>query len=1266
MSFIRIWASAKKWVLKKIYSITSFLFNHISLFYKKLDLIVNPTSNEKGYEDLTPYSNNQDQCDSTALDALEWALANKNIRNVALTGPYGSGKSTILHQLEKRNPQHKYLHISLATFRSKTIMFDHNKLELDSQNENQDSKENVLQNNESVVGKDAQSISWEDYIKQLEYSILQQIVYKEKWNKTRDSNFPKILLFNNAKKVLESLFIMIWVILLITSFFPVFVNEVVTIPDYLIGRRWVSIFLFLIFTLRIIYILIGLYSNTQLKKVKLKDGEFEWTEKNKVSILNDYLPEIIYYFEVSKCNIVFLEDLDRFQHSDIIFEKLREINILINQAKQLKGRKIIFFYATKDELFSIAENNRTKFFDFIVPIIPVIDSRNSKDVLSKKLPADEIRRDLIKIISFYIDDMRLLKNIYNEYIMFKTRSWNPEIKGFDLNQLLSIIVFKNIYPAEFSKLYSNPKDNILFKKLNSNKKNLADDLSNSIKAKISELHSLLGESRSFHIENINDLRRVHLTHFFELLPDNTSYLLIGDDIINLKAIEYLISDENFNKILDLKFKPLREESQYSDLSFIRNNFNKIIESYNGQKNLVINKESSEREQIINEIDSLSQELKQINNKSLSELSKYDSNSKIDLSKNENKLLKSLLESGYINENYERYVSFFYEGRLTLRDRNFLDCIIQHTNLPVNESLDNVKNVIAELDEIATYSREAMLNLFVLDHLLISKDEEEKLDVLMQQFNFPTDRTIQLFDCYFEKGTKRSQKKFIQKIIRHWTGSWRYITQNSNYPQDKLDKLFKYFVESGTSEDIRKIKPELSEFVNDHKNVYSLIKNIKTLGRDRSIFTLLDIRLKHLRIPTLSSQTLFEEIISNRLYEINLQNIQLLVDHYGVNADFNDLQHSNYSTIRNSECSLLIQYIRDEIEYYLENVFLKLPKNNKEDEESILELLNNKKLNEKKKDKIIEECEFEISQVDRIINYSDIGYLFHFERVVPNWNNVYSYYSRCKNKIDDVLIEFLNAPKIFKSLGNKKIDTNITNQIDLLRFKCSIIECENLTDECYTFLLRNLLGKYENLEISGLTKNKVSILIEKHFLILTSENFTLVKNKFGLQIKLIECNQMDLADLIAELPIDENDYAELLGSSKIKMKTKAAILEYIDLKIYSSDPRISKLSADIIISMPNKLNLVKEVLLQIVEAGDLESTKVKIVNNYLSDMTREDIPLFLKAIGGKFRSIVDGVHGVEINNYTENAQLITFLKRVNYISEKSGEMEKKKDKIKIWR
>jgi len=51
-------------------------------------------------------------------EVLRKAIDEGNIKNIALTGPFGSGKSSILHTLRKIHKYFDYLPISLATLQA--------------------------------------------------------------------------------------------------------------------------------------------------------------------------------------------------------------------------------------------------------------------------------------------------------------------------------------------------------------------------------------------------------------------------------------------------------------------------------------------------------------------------------------------------------------------------------------------------------------------------------------------------------------------------------------------------------------------------------------------------------------------------------------------------------------------------------------------------------------------------------------------------------------------------------------------------------------------------------------------------------------------------------------------------------------------------------------------------------------------------------------------------------------------------------------------
>ena len=154
-----------------------------------------------------------------------------------------------------------------------------------------------------------------------------------------------------------------------------------------------------------------------------------------------------------------------------IFTKLRELNFCLNAAKsnlsflKSKIRKIIckeekvvrFFYLITDSLFAEAEQ-RTKFFDFIIPVVPVLNSYNSRQKLEDFFKAiDEEKKpekELLSHICFYINDMRLLKNVINEYKIY-IKVIDIESKNLKIDNLFSIILIKNLFPREYDQLLKN-------------------------------------------------------------------------------------------------------------------------------------------------------------------------------------------------------------------------------------------------------------------------------------------------------------------------------------------------------------------------------------------------------------------------------------------------------------------------------------------------------------------------------------------------------------------------------------------------------------------------------------------------------------------------------------------------------------------------------------------------------------------------------------------------------------------------------------------
>jgi len=445
-------------------------------------------------------------------------LEEKDILNIALTGPYGSGKSSILRSLMKDYRKYKYLSISLATLKS-PLDDKKNKIDIDTMNN------------------------------RIEYSILQQLIYKEKQETLYNSRLKRIYHKSTWAQYALSFAIIFYIVALIIVFEPSFLEV-----DWICNRlsnpvlnKWSDIFaLSYIFVATIIFVqkTVKSLSNSKLNKLNLKNGEIELKEnKEDTSVFNKHMDEIVYFFEVTDYNVVIIEDLDRFDNTDI-FLKLREVNQLLNQSNSV-GRKVTFIYAVKDDMFF--DEERTKFFDYITTVIPIINSSNSADKLKEELEIkgySDLNVEVIDSLAFFIDDMRLLKNIVNEYAQYREKL----DEKLDQNKLLAMIVYKNYHPKDFADLHKGK--GVLYDCLHK-KSELLVERNRQIDERINGITKKLQSLEATHAIQEKELRLIYIEGYRRKLSkqnENNAFLFFVEN--NFIPLEDIAENETlFNSFI---------------------------------------------------------------------------------------------------------------------------------------------------------------------------------------------------------------------------------------------------------------------------------------------------------------------------------------------------------------------------------------------------------------------------------------------------------------------------------------------------------------------------------------------------------------------------------------------------------------------------------------------------------------------------------------------------------------------------------------------
>ena len=466
----------------------------------KLQLNVNNTQNY-GYVDLAP----TDDADNISeyLRALEWALNDKNITNIALAGPYGAGKSSIIETFLRIHPSIKYINISLAMFRK---------------------------NDQDAI----QQGDGDNFEKQLEEGILKQLFYKVHYSKIPQSRYRKLHKVSLGISLMHVIFTGALIIGLMFFLAPGKLEELknayFNMMSILFGERELYYVLFTgVMGMVIIAIMTVLFRwiNTKWRSIEINIADkavIKADEKDEALSLNKNMDEILYFFEETNYTLIVIEDLDRFDTPEV-YTKLREINKVINSYDAIQ-RKIVFIYALKDDIFH--NEDRTKLFDFIIPVIPYIDATNSGEYLKLKLEElkstgleFDISDDYIMNVSPFLSDMRILNNICNEFIVFKKNiKDSQDLDKLQDVQMLSLIIFKNMYPREFAKLQESEG---MIKEAYHDKSSFVKEMSGDLEKKI---EIAMGEKEKSDGLGMLDVEDIKLAFIQKLVGDRGAFTKI--------------------------------------------------------------------------------------------------------------------------------------------------------------------------------------------------------------------------------------------------------------------------------------------------------------------------------------------------------------------------------------------------------------------------------------------------------------------------------------------------------------------------------------------------------------------------------------------------------------------------------------------------------------------------------------------------------------------------------------------------------------------
>ena len=1096
---------------------------------------------EKNQPILTPKLLEKGDDSYKAVERLKQNLDTDGVYNIGVTGPYGSGKSSVIKTLiANDNNKHHFLELSLATLDDKEAEKDEKKIEA---------------------------------------NLLKQMIYREKKSTLPNSRFRRVQFQSKFSLFLKSIFAIVIILAFAVAYEPEFLkidslSYTLNLGDKNIWWDFLSVGILLIALFLLIRYLVRTYGRSKLSKLNISDGEIELKEED--SVLSKHLAEILYFFQETKYDVVIFEDLDRFENKKI-FLKLRELNYILNKSNEL-NREVRFIYAVKDDMFN--DSSRTKFFDYIVPVIPVMNMWNARDLLKKELKnrgfdENEISDDDMKVIAFFIDDMRILINIANEYEQYRERLDKDKDK-LQANKLLATIVYKNYYPDDFSELH-NQRGKIY--KCIQKKQKFA---SFAIEKVLGDRESLIDvRERNMHL-SLKELRMVYMNHYLN------HYGLQMANTINVdgtsRSPQCFIDDEKlFDKLKSATSITYKNPYNHSNLT--KNvNFKDIEEiassdSYSDRaKSIKNNSNDIEKERA-----ELEKEKARIRSYSLKDLIV-----KFNLLKEKTYLKIGLppmadmfLSRGLIAEDYYDYMSYFYDGMITNNDRALLLDMDKCLPLDYNRSIEKVANFVNELPDFV-YSSDAILNITLVDYLASAPGRFKKEVTLIMDRLKRIGAPLDFLVVYYDNGHHKDYifSSYMEDYAEDaWTAimDWKEEEGKPSIREKLLEIWFRYC---------------RADDINYTQNIW-LNKNYSFVSAREDKIANLETIFRKCRFEELNSEgkNLLAQAMDHNSFEISAKNLSILYCYAkqmtGVGPD--DITYGDLMTIDHNGFK---EYLSDYLN--INDVLIVCTNVHKgELEDTIIDLLNREYVEDGVLKAYLQGQVNSVTYLHDIID-ERLTIAMDCQVVKETWDNALFYFKA--KGFDDCLINFL--VKNAKGLSENECDQNDN---DSYKFYKAVVGSNKIPFEEFALLIKSFefyLKASDSSVWAGLEPDRLKVLIDYdafdftdeilaemaktkvygHFLIHNKEELMEVL-KFSLSEKLQivvalpnEVLDCVLADMICDLlrqQITDIDGSKLKQLAQLATQTSNKVF-YATKYIYKNAGNKTRI-LEVLALLPSPLN-----------------------------------------------------------------------------------------------
>ena len=803
---------------------------------------------------------------------LEEAVQDTRNRNIALTGRYGVGKSSVLDAFEEKH------------------------------------SESTIRISVNTLGPDEDGT---DLTNRIQKELVKQFVYRIAPGKIRSSRFARPNLLTKFR-ALRQAFVATIVGLGVLWLFGVrpMANWPGAGANIAVQTSLVALF-FVLVLLAVWEVrwFIGdrIVSEVSTAGTKIALGEGPTT------YFDGFLDEIVTFFDAVEPEFVIFEDLDRFDDPQI-FDSLRELNTLINASAHWrdKNRPLRFIYAIKDSLFeqlgvesktgaSVGENakcrvdaaaaavrraNRTKFFEIVIPIVPFISYCNARDHIIETLASlgfdeDFVSRPLLDLVARYTTDMRLMINICNEFAVFVERLlWaDTPAPGMTADHLFALVVYKNFHLADFEAI--------------SQRESTLDELERCHRDAVRTLITDLQEKRSrlLRLEEHRETRErtaaelgARLRDIIKMFWSESPSIMVDDkqfSVDDLDAVEFwqsVVKTKSFYAWLYRTTMKLESES-------LARLFPETVNEAEWS--------DPEPAELARQADRYDRDIAMLRGVDFAELAHYERASekrtwfdqRID-DVLDSELARELVRGGFITRNYAEYSAIFYGSFVGVDVAFFYNRAVRPNEMYLDYEFTSKNAVVNLLEQVPREftSSVSALNIQVVSYLLENKNRIDEAKSIVTYIVTHNNADVQTFlNAFFNESTA-PREDLVRMLTQHpWRKVFEYLAGHPGIPDRETRlRLFDTALLSAEPISSYKIGDRTKVLIESYYSYLAAVTEDHACENTTSrIFEMLEVIGLTVSDLEVLNAHLRDRIVNAHMYDINVKNLRLALDIDGV-------------------------------------------------------------------------------------------------------------------------------------------------------------------------------------------------------------------------------------------------------------------------------------------------------------------------------------------------------------------------------------------------